>query len=269
MEIIHSGLPIYYNEVTGELEMKEGLTCKGHSKKLAGQMIGLWKDSSGLDEEDKVYDAYREIVFPNDKEEFQKYDYRYDITVIHPGTVNGEYKKTSGHYHGYIAQEVYTYPEVYEVIQGEIIFILLKVNDFIKREEPVIEEIIALHVKAGQSIIIPPGYGHGSVNPTNEVAMFSNIAVGACPLHYEPIQVKHGLPVYVMKADNSFRIVPNDNYTNAPKAKLLRPRENKSLGIEFGSPCYTNFIKHPMKYDFLLHPARYVEEINKMYHEGE
>lgn len=133
MEIIHSGLPIFYNEATKELEFRNGLTCEGSSKKLAGQMAGLLKNSSGLEESEHMYSAYRNIVFQEHQQIFKKYDYRYDITVIQPGTINGEYKKTSGHYHGYIDNDVYTYAEIYEVIKGEIIFILQKVMNFRKR----------------------------------------------------------------------------------------------------------------------------------------
>lgn len=265
MEITHSGLPIFYNEKTNELEFNNGLTCGGSSKKYAGQMVGLLKDSMNLKEAEYMYSAYRNIAFPEHEKKFEKYDFRYDITAIQPGTVNGEYKKTSGHYHGYIENDVHTYAEVYEVIKGEIIFILQKVMNFDKNEEPAIEEIKVVHVKAGQAIIVPPYYGHGSVNPTDKVSMFSNIAVVSCPLLYEPIQVKHGLSVYIMKDGDSIKIVPNRNYKIAPEAIFVEPLENKELGIEFGVPCYTNFIEHPQKYDFLLHPAKYVETIKKMY----
>lgn len=265
MEIIHSGLPIHYNETTKELEFRNGLTCEGSSKKAAGQMTGLLKDSKCFKEKEDMYSAYRNILFPEHEQLFKQYDFRYDITSIQPGTINGEYKKTSGHYHGYTENDGYTYPEVYEVIKGEIIFILQKVMNFDQEEEPIIDDIKVIHVKAGQSIIIPPFYGHGSVNPTNKVSMFSNIAVVSCPLLYKPMQVKHGLAVYIEKAGDTFRVVPNHNYANAPEAKLIEPRENMTLGIEFGVPCYTNFIKKPESYDFLLHPAQYAEAIQKMY----
>lgn len=265
MEIINSGLPIFYNEKTNELEFKNGLTCEGSSKKYAGQMAGLLKDSTNLKNDELMYSAYRNIVFKEHEKKFKEYDFRYDITVIQPGTINGEYKKTSGHYHGYIENDVHTYAEVYEVIKGEIIFILQKVMNFDKHEEPVIEDIKVVHAKAGQAIIVPPYYGHGSINPADEVSMFSNIAVVSCPLLYEPIQAKHGLSVYIMKDGNSFSVVPNKNYKNSPEPKVIKPSENKKLGIEFGVPCYTNFINSPQKYDFLLHPAQYVKEISKMY----
>ncbi len=265
MELLHSGLPIFYNEVTKEIEFRDGLTCEGSSKKTAGQMTDLLKDSTNIKEEEKMYSAYRNILFPQHEKILKQYDIRYDITVIEPGTVSGEYKKTSGHYHGYIDNDVYPYAEVYEVIKGEIIFILQKALNFDQKEEPVIEKIRVIHAKAGQSVIIPPFYGHCSINPTAEVSMFSNLAVVSCPLHYEPIQNKHGLSVYVMKAGESFLVVPNNNYRQAPEAKIMEPVEKKELGIEFGVPCYRNFIQHPEKYDFLLYPGPYVETIEKMY----
>ncbi len=265
MEIIHSGLPIFYNEATKDLEFRNGLTCEGSSKKLAGQMVGLLKDSSSLEENEYMYSAYRNIVFQEHEQKFKKYDYRYDITAIQPGTINGECKKTSGHYHGYIANDVYTYAEIYEVIKGEIVFILQKVMNFNQAEEPIIEDIKVVHVKAGQAIIVPPFYGHGSINPTDEVSMFSNIAVVSCPLLYQPIQAKHGLSVYIMKDKETFKVVPNQDYKISREAKLVEPQENKELGIEFGVPCYHSFIKNPEKFDFLLHPAQYVEAIQNMY----
>ncbi len=265
MELFHSGLPIFYHEETKELTFENELTCEGSSKKTVGQMVDLLKDGTRLQEEEYMYSAYRNIVFPHHKELLKQYDIRYDITAIGPGTINGEYKKTSGHYHGYIDNEGLPYAEVYEVIKGEILFILQKTMNFDHEEEPVIVRIRVIHAKAGQSVIIPPFYGHGSINVTEETAMFSNLAVVSCPLLYEPIRAKHGLSVYIMKDRASYQVIPNKNYLYAPEAKVIEPVENKELGIEFGVSCYRNFINHPEKYDFLLHPSPYVESIEKMY----
>lgn len=264
MKILHSGLPIYMRDADGTLSFEEGLICDGSSSKAVGQMERLLKNPSQLHQDERMYEAYRNIRFPEQEDLFKRYDFRYDITVIQPGTVNGEFKKTSGHYHGYIAGGLHPYPEVYEVLQGEILFVLQKSHNFDKDEEPVIEELKVVHVKEGQAIIIPPYYGHCSINPADQVSMFSNLAVISCPLHYEPVQKKHGLAAYILKDGDTFKLVKNDHYQNLPPIKLAEPLENPSLGITFGSPCYNAFIAHPERYDFLLHPDSYMEVIDQM-----
>ncbi len=264
MKIVQSGLPIYINQETGKLQFKDGLTCEGSGGKAAGEMTGLFRDPEHINEQDYMYTAYRNIIFPEHVNLFAKYDFRYDITAIEPGTINGEFKKTSGHYHGYIEGGNYPYAEVYEVIKGEIIFILQKVLNFDKDEEPKLEEVRVVHVKAGQAIIVPPFCGHCSINPTDEISMFSNIAVISCPLDYEKIKKKHGLSVYVLKDGDSFKVEKNERYQNVPEPKIVTPVENKELGIEFCVPCYTNFVAFPGKYDFLLHPDHYADSIYNM-----
>lgn len=264
MKIISSGLPVFLRDSDKKLAFEDGLVCDGSSSKAAGQMEGLLRSPDNINKKEWMYDAYRNIRFPADEALFRRYDIRYDITAIQPGTINGEFKKTSGHYHGYIAGGAHPYPEVYEVIRGEILFVLQKSPNFDKKEELVIEDLKIIHAKEGQAVIIPPYYGHGSINPLDEVSMFSNLAVVSCPLHYEPVQQKHGLAVYVLKDGDSFHINPNENYRNLPPCQIAEPVENPALGIEFGVPCYTTFINHPERYDFLLHPDSYMDSMNKM-----
>ncbi len=264
-EIKPSGLPIWFNEETIELDFREGLTCAGSGKKQVGQMKGLLYAPEGVDEKDYCYEAYRDIVFEKDRALFQKYNFRYDITAIMPGTVNRECKKTSGHYHGYIPGHPLTYPEVYEVLEGKAIYILQKVRNFDKDgEEPVIEDLKAVLVEAGQAIIIPPFYGHCSINAGEGPMIFSNIAVVSCPLHYEPIIQRHGLSNYVLKENGSPQFIQNTHYRNVPPVQVVKPKENPDLGITFGEPIYGSFIHNPEKFDFLLHPALYEKDINQM-----
>ena len=267
LEIKSSGLPIYLDEDTHRLSFEGGLAVDGSTSKKVGQMLGLWANPQDLSPEklkEACYSAYRNIRYPKDEALFEKYGYRYDITAIEPGTVNGECKKTSGHYHGCIEGHTLTYPEVYEVIHGEIVFLLQKWEAFEAGGEPHFADLRAVHVKAGEAIIIPPFYGHGSINPTEGMSLFSNIAVVACGLHYEPIQEKQGLAGYVLRDGASFQVVPNPRYTSIGQIPVIRPKEDPSLGITFGKPCYPTFIENPALYDYLLHPEPYVERIEAL-----
>jgi glucose-6-phosphate isomerase len=264
-ELKTSDLPVWLDEGLFDLQFRQGLTCAGSGKKQAGQLKGLLYSEDGIDENEFCYGFYRDIVFEKDRSLFKKYDFRYDITVIMPGTIKGECKKTSGHYHGYIKGQPYTYPEVYEVLEGKACYILQKVRNFDKPdEEPVIEDLKAVFVDAGQAIIIPPFYGHCSINVGDGPMVFSNIAVVSCPLHYEPIQQKHGLSIYVLKEGDRRDLVHNPYYKSVPSVKPVTPTANADLGITFGQSVYKSFIQSPDKFDFLLHPARYENDIDQM-----
>jgi glucose-6-phosphate isomerase len=262
-ELKNSGLPIWYDETSYRLEFRDGLTCAGGGGKNASALKGLLYNEEGMNEQEHCYDFYRDIVFEQHRPLYAKYDFRYDITAIMPGTINGECKKTSGHYHGYIEGQHYTYPEVYEVLKGEAIYILQKVKNF-EEPEPDIEQIKAVRVKEGQAIIIPPFWGHCSINGGSGPLFFSNIAVVSCPLFYEPIKAKRGLSLYAVRENGAIKLIKNSNYKRLPDFEVIEPKENPDLGIRFGSPVYKEFINSPEKFDFLLHPHAYLDAMEAM-----
>lgn len=102
IQLSKSGLPMQMDEESGRIILGEGLAMEGYAGKAAGKMAGLLADETDLEMvgEEPFYDVYRGIAYPEDRELLKKHDYRYDITVIMPGQINGECKKTSGHYHG-------------------------------------------------------------------------------------------------------------------------------------------------------------------------
>ena len=87
---------------------------------------------------------------------------RYDETVVFPKMLGNEFNKTKGHYH------IGAYPELYMVLEGTAIYLLQKRN-----AEGNIEDVFAVTVKAGECAVMPPLYGHVTVNPseTEELKM--------------------------------------------------------------------------------------------------
>ena len=269
MLLERSGLPIEMDDQTFELSFLDGLTCSGGGHRRAGEMVNLFRDPSDINAEELCYYFYRDIVFPEHRELFEKNDFRYDITVIMPGTVNGECKKTSGHYHGYIGDKKdYTYPEVYEVLEGKALYILQKVMNFDQDEEPVFDEIKAVFVEAGQAIVIPPFYGHCSINVGDGPLVFSNIAVVSCPLFYDTMKARRGLSVYALKDENGNVILEkNPNYKNTGDVEICRcaPDPAPAMGIDAPSCTYKAYVQEPQKFEYLLRPEQYVEMMQAMY----
>jgi glucose-6-phosphate isomerase len=263
-ELKTSGLPIFMDEGTGRLSFGEGVSAEGSSDRLAGEMSGLWMDERGLDEKEYCYTAYRGIARERDRAAFAKFGFRYDITVIAGGTVGGERKKTSGHYHGLIEGKIYSYPEVYEVLSGTAVYILQKSPDPENTDGAPIDELLAVTVLPGQAIIIPPMYGHCSINAGDGPLAFSNIAVTKCPLNYEAVKRKRGMAAYLTERGGERRYEKNPLYGDAPEIKKISPAEDESLGVKFGRPVYAEFIGDPDKFDFLLNPEKYLDQMLNM-----
>ena len=265
LELQNSGLPIYLNEENNILALSAPLTYDEFKEKYVEQMIGLFADEKDLDLSEKVYDVYRGIRYPEDKVYLDKNDFRYDITVVMDGLVNGECKKTSGHFHGFNPQRTNTYPEVYEVIHGRALYVLQKAEHFEHDFDNIIlNDVILAVVEAGQSIIIPPNYGHCSINIGQGPMVFSNLAYIPCPVHYDAVQYFHGMSYYVSKKDGKVEIKLNEGYPHVPEAKFARVKENERLGIKFGLPVYKSYKQNPDAFDFLGNPDSYVDEILSM-----
>lgn len=247
-----SGLPLTMDERTGELFFHDGLLCDADSRKTVGQMEGLFRSIEGVDPAMPVYRAYRNVRFPEHERLFSGQGLRYDITVVMPGTVNGEYFKTSGHYHGAGPGQLLPYPEVYEVVKGSIAFVLQYDPLFDTEEEGAPDDVRAVIVHEGESIIIPAFAGHGSVNVADEVSAFSNIAVASCPVLYDAVKARRGLAAYIMRGNAGPELLANPTYALGTEPRFARPREAADLGIAFGMPCYRAYVEDPSRYGWLL-----------------
>lgn len=147
-----------------------------------------------------------------------------NLTVWEAGTVGGEYIKTYGHYH------VGELDETYWIVQGEGIALLQKrvVIDGTERAD-LIEEFKAIPVKAGDSVYMPPGYGHLLVNTGSEwFATTDDSPVqgsgdnASMPGHadYEPVKQMQGFAYYVVERDGKPALVRNPKYEEVRAEEL-------------------------------------------------
>lgn len=265
----NSGLPIYMDVANGQLELREPLTFMGFTEKKLCKMKDLYYDSMNADDDEIIYDFYRGILCEGDKDHFERDQYRYSITVIKPGMIGREFKKTSGHYHSWNEMHTSTIPEVYEVINGTAIYVLQRADNFDTDdcEQLEVSDIIIARVQKGQSIIIPPNYGHCSINVSDEPLVFSNLAYISCKVIYEPVSYYHGMGIYVEKQGSRLNFVKNSNYKKLPSPRYVEVKENKKLGIEFGKPLYNSYMENPAAYDFLKNPDLYKNQIMDMLEE--
>jgi glucose-6-phosphate isomerase len=261
IRLSRSGLPIDIDESSGELVLEKSLAMLGSGIKYSKDMKALLYDGS-YNVEEPFYSFYRGVNYPGDNPVFEKYDLRYDITVVMPGTAGKECKKTSGHYHGLIPGKATSYPEIYEVVKGKAIYILQKVKDMDAADDKTaIEDLIIAEVDEGQTIIIPPLYGHCSINAGEGCLVFTNLVADKSPNYYESVLAHRGLAYYIIKENGGLGFLENRTYENVPRPRFARVQECRELGICDGIPVYKAFISSPEKFAYLTDPGEFMDRI--------
>ncbi|RDD52746.1 hypothetical protein BA065_00505 [Nanoarchaeota archaeon NZ13-N] len=177
-------------------------------------------------EDEEMYYMYRGIFREEDEKQFQDYRIRHDITVVPNKMVGKEYNKTFGHYHPD------NYPELYEVIRGEAIFIMQS-RDF--------KSLILIRAKRGDQILILPGYGHVMVNVGREPLITSNLVYWDFESDYNVFRERRGAMVYI--TEDGIKV--NDSY---PLDFEIIKLEAKKI---FEENIYKEFINNPKKFGFL------------------
>ena len=194
-----------------------------------------------------LYYMYRELSLSrNDALIMKEHGLRYDITVIPPNMMGCEYVKTAGHYHPNLPGTNITYPEIYEVLNGEAEYMIQKPdNDKIK-------DVILIKAKPGDKVIIPPGYGHLTINTSNKVLKMSNWVARDFGSIYSPIKEKGGGAYFILKD----RIVKNPGYEEVPEIRIIKPANLKEIGIDRTKEMY-GLVRNIRKLEFLTKPQKY------------
>jgi len=210
------------------------------------------KDEDAVFSSDYIYAMHRGVCFREDKDLFEKYGLRYDVTQILPGFLGNEFIKTIGHCHKDSSSEVY------EVLSGEAIFLFQEVN-FGK-------DVYLIEAEEGQKVVIPPGYGHITVNPGDSPLILANIVFSRMEADYDFFKNNRGAGYYIVKpgtgsreikVNNRVSAVKNENYPDIGELKVFRPKEIKELGVSFSKPLYQSFTSNPESFDFVENPGKY------------
>jgi len=197
-----------------------------------------------------LYYMYRELYYSQkDHNLMKEYNLRYDITIIPPSNLGIEYVKTAGHYHPLIDSINYTYPEVYEVLRGTAHYLLQKL------ENSIITDVILIEAVEGDKVIVPPNYGHVTINPSNKELKMANWVSNQFESIYNPYRDCKGAAYFEF---NNGKFMKNTNYEDLPELRHLKPTNYKELGYYKNKEMY-GLIREPEMLNYLNHPQEYEE----------
>jgi glucose-6-phosphate isomerase len=212
-----------------------------------------WLRTADLDQ--PLYLMYRDGVLPQDRQIAQQLQVRYDITVLLPVRLGREFNKTKGHYHSEYKPGL-GYPELYQVLEGHA-HVLLQ-----KRDGERITDVVLVIAHEGEIVLVPPNYGHITINPTEQTLKMANWVSTKVESLYEPFEQMGGGAYFELVTSPlpspfteraRVRLVPNVRYGALPPVRVERAREYPQLGLRHGRPIY-ELIKNPEILRFLSFP---------------
>jgi len=156
-----------------------------------------------------VYYMYRGVK--------RKGSLRYDITLLPPKMLGEEFPKTKGHEHSK------KYGEIYTVLKGKAIYLIQKWKN--KK----IKDVYFVRAKKGEAVIIPPDYGHITINPSKKELIEANWISEKCKNIYDLFEKKGGACYYYTKKG----WIKNKNYGKIPKLRFKKPLKSVPKNLNF------------------------------------
>lgn len=200
----------------------------------------------------ELYYMFRDVSkHDTDAAKIKAHGLRYDITIIPPNTLGSEFVKTAGHYHPLLPDSNLTYPEMYEVLEGEAHYLLQRRAEGTGTER--ITDVILVKAKEGDKVVIPPNYGHVTINPSETVLTMANWVASEFASIYEPIKRRCGAAYYEL---TNGEFIKNVNYETVPDIRALKPSDTWLNGIELNKEeAMYALIREPAKLAFLTNPT--------------
>ncbi|MBX6378505.1 MAG: glucose-6-phosphate isomerase [Clostridia bacterium] len=246
-----AGFPLRQGE-DGRLDFDPGwLPDVPSHRDLAAMRPVLFEPAA--DGPDPLYTMYRDVAAPRARPLLKTASLRFDLTVLAPGTVGPEWVKTFGHYHPTPPGAGFAYPEVYQVLVGRACFLLQRRDT----SEDVVD-VAAVVAEPGDVVIMPPGYGHVTLNVGEGNLVMANWVERHFASEYGPYRRRRGAAYYGL-ADGSgrglpVRWLPNPAYGAVPPVRQLRARELPTCGLRHGESLYTRGVAEPDALAFLVRP---------------
>lgn len=142
---------------------------------------------------------------------------RYDITIIPSRMLGKEFVKTKGHEH------LGKFGEIYIILEGEAIYLIQK------RENDEIKDVYAVKAKKGEAAIIPPQYGHVTINPSRKTLKMANWVAADLKSSYDLFEKRQGACYYFTESG----WIKNENYKKVPELRFEKPLKRIPENLDF------------------------------------
>lgn len=252
-----SGLPIAIDQGTGQLiDLSGAVVWDGPGQRRFGDLRAVVAAPDAVDAiaNDVAYYTYRDVRLI-DETNLAADGLRYDVTVTLPGEVGGEHIKTAGHYHA-LADDGVSWAEIYDVLAGEAAFVLQKAEGD-PSDDPAVSRAVVIVAGPGDRMVIPPDYGHVTVNIGTTPLVVADLVATASNNHYQGYAARRGGAVRIMAVpgeEDAFEAEWNPAYPEVEEG-IEVVAAGDLAPFEAETPLYLLGTEHPERVAFLTDPS--------------
>jgi glucose-6-phosphate isomerase len=256
-----SSLPVKLRTRDLLLSMGRSMECRPavHRTRAEMQEVLLEPRAKGPE---RHYTMYHDVHLKKDAGVLQEAGFRYDMTVIRPAIIGREFNKTMGHYHPALPGLGLSYPEVYEVISGGALCLLQKTRTLADPRR--VTDVVTIEARPGDRTIIPPNYGHVTINPYKTPLVMADATATGFVSTYDPYRRLRGAAYHLVLEKGRPTWVPNPLYLSHPAIRELAPRDPSALGMRRNVPLYRSLLEKPESFEFLRKPQYHLDLLNSV-----
>lgn len=248
-----AGFPLTLDPDTGRLEFAPDVEVGSVSTRRLEEMRPVLADPD-VDGPDEWYTMYRDVGAADARRRAAAWGVRYDLTVVRAGTAGRERIKTAGHDHPLKPGESVAYPEIYQVIHGQALYLMQESRD--GHDAAGEREVVLVEAGPGDVVVIPPGFGHVTVNVGSSWLVMCNWVADGFASLYEPIRRARGAAVYILDdGRGGWTLAPNPRYA-PPAVRRVHAGEVPGLDVASALPMYRALPEFPDRFAFLTFPER-------------
>jgi glucose-6-phosphate isomerase len=204
---------------------------------------------------DPVYAIVMDVGKMEDRQELQARSLLFGVVTFASGRLGREPVRSQGHVHRVALHSGWSPPELYEIWAGRsVIYMQESASDDPGR-------CFAVTAGPGEVVVVPPGWAHATLSAAPETPLtFGAWCDRDYGFEYQQVRARGGLAWYALLGeDGRLEWYRNPNYL--PRELCLGPpRDYRELGLEIGTPIYTQFEKNPAAVQWVSEPALLARE---------
>ncbi|SHJ71211.1 glucose-6-phosphate isomerase family protein [Propionispora hippei] len=195
-----------------------------------------------------VYSVAMDVGKRRDREDLVQRNLLYGAMIFAKGQVGNEPIRSQGHVHAISASCQASTPEVYEIWSGEAIVYMQEYD----KDDP--GRCMAVKAKAGDLVIVPPGWAHSTINANPQYEMtFGAWCVRDYGFDYGGVRAHGGLAYFPIIDNGEIVFIKNLQY-QAANLIIKEAREYKEFNIKRGIPIYTQYETNHESFEFVYNP---------------
>jgi len=242
-----AGLPVTLDPETLTLDFGPGITTDPLAQRRIEDIRQMLPDPAASGP-DPLYSIYMDVRVPELAAALNARGLAYGAVVDSPGQIGDEYVRSQGHIHSSPPGSDVPYLEIYEFWYGSGAVYLQDAA------RPEVTDVVLVEVRAGDKLIIPPGWVHVVVNSGPTPLAFGALYAIEAELLYEPLRAMNGT-AWAVLADGTF--AANPRYIDPPPPARTQAREYPAFGISRAKPLLTTFAGNQEIYDYVVDPEHH------------